>query len=155
MKNYPNYRRQHRKKPIAEINVVPYIDVMLVLLVIFMITAPLLTQGVNVNLPKAQAKAIAKKNELPIIVSIDSAGRYFINAAKHPTHPISAQSLMTQIAARVQLAKQLQQPVTIYVKGDRFVNYGKVVYAMTLLQKAGATNVGLITQSEQINRQIK
>ena len=97
---------KHRR-PLSEINVVPYIDVMLVLLVIFMITAPLLTQGVNVNLPQARAKALAPQKDIPLVVSIDRFGRYYLNVAKHPSHTIKAQALMTEVAAFLQISKHL------------------------------------------------
>ncbi len=135
-----------KRRPVAEINVVPYIDVMLVLLVIFMITAPLLTQGVNVNLPKAQAKALAPKQEAPLIVSVDRYGRYFLNVSAQPRQAMPPQQLMTAVAAYLQLAQQKHQQRDVYVKGDQDANYGKVVQAMALLQRAGADHVGLITQ---------
>lgn len=142
------YTRRHKsKKPIlSEINVVPYIDVMLVLLVIFMITAPLLTQGVNVNLPQAKANALSTKDKTPIIVSVNSRGEYFLNLSTHPTESITPQELMTQVSAYLLLAKQQHQSRPVYVKGDRNVNYGSVIKAMVMLQKAGADNVGLITE---------
>lgn len=141
--------RNNRKarRVVSEINVVPYIDVMLVLLVIFMITAPLLTQGINVKLPQSQAKTIEAKQE-PIIVSVDSQGQYYLNVSKNPTAAINGQELMTDVAAYLQIAKQNNQERPVYVKGDREVNYGKVVEAMALLQMAGADHVGLITQSK-------
>ena len=135
------------RRPLAEINVVPYIDVMLVLLVIFMITAPLLNQGVNVQLPKAQAKILTDKTNLPIIVSVDSQGHYFLNTAAHPAAAISAQDLTTQVAATLQIAREQHQQRRIYVKGDGHVQYDKVVQAMVLLQHAGAKQVGLMTQN--------
>jgi biopolymer transport protein TolR len=138
-----------RKRPIAEINVVPYIDVMLVLLVIFMIVTPILTQGVNVKLPQAAAKALPPKQETPIIVSVDSRGDYFLNTTDNPTQPISAENLLTQVAATLQLAKQNHQQRDVYVKGDSEVDYGKVVRAMVLLQQAGADSVGLMTQTPE------
>lgn len=134
-----------RKKPLAEINVVPYIDVMLVLLVIFMITAPLLMQGVNVQLPQAAAKSLAPDN-MPIVVSVDRQGNYFLNTSEHPEQPIAPQNLINEVAATLQLAKQRHQQRDLYVKGDRDVDYGKVVQAMVLLQHAGAASVGLMTQ---------
>jgi len=137
--------QRERTRPLAEINVVPYIDVMLVLLVIFMITAPLLTQGVHVNLPRAEAKAIDKQQE-PIIVSVDSQGHFFLNVSPHPGEAIEGQELMTDVAARLTLAREKHQPQEVYVKGDTAVSYGKVMAAMVMLQKAGAENVGLITQ---------
>ncbi|MBT8506609.1 protein TolR [Coxiella-like endosymbiont of Rhipicephalus sanguineus] len=135
-----------RKRALAEINVVPYIDVMLVLLVIFMITAPLLTQGVNVKLPQAAAKTLFPQ-QAPIIVSIDSHGSYFLNIAKEPSQPITTQDLVTRVAAALQLANQNHQKQEIYVKGDKEVDYGKVVQMMVLLKYAGANNVGLMTQN--------
>lgn len=138
--------RKIKKRPVAEINVVPYIDVMLVLLVIFMITAPLLSQGVNVNLPQAQAKALSEQDQTPIVVSVNSQGDYFLNLSSTPMTPINPQDLMSQVSAYLMLAKQHNQVRPVYVKGDREVNYGRVVQAMVLLQKAGADNVGLITE---------
>ncbi len=139
------YKRT-RSGPIAEINVVPYIDVMLVLLVIFMITAPLLTQGINVKLPQAHSRSIPPEKDIPIVVSVDSVGRYFLNLAPHPKQSISDKELLYRVAALLQIAKQAHTTRGIYVKGDSGVNYGKVVQAMALLQKAGAADVGLITQ---------
>ncbi len=138
--------RRNHKKPLAEINVVPYIDVMLVLLVIFMITAPLLTQGIHVKLPQAAAKSIAAKNDLPIIVSVDSRGNYYLNVSEEPSQPVSPEQLMMRVAAVLQLAHEKHQDRDVYVKGDRDVDYGKVVQAMVLLQRAGAGSVGLLTQ---------
>lgn len=134
------------RRAIAEINVVPYIDVMLVLLVIFMIAAPLLSQGVNVNLPQASAKALPPKQEPPVIVSVDSRGQMYLNTASQPKMPISAQALAVQIAAQLIVAKQKNQTRDVYVKGDRAADYGKIMEAMVILQKAGVENVGLITQ---------
>jgi len=130
----------------AEINVVPYIDVMLVLLVIFMITAPLLMQGVNVRLPQTKAKPLPPKEQIPIVVSIDRRGHYYLNVAKHPHQHLTPLQLMTKVAAYLQIAKEKHEKKPIYVKGDRDVDYGKVVKVMVLLQKAGADNVGLVTE---------
>jgi biopolymer transport protein TolR len=139
-----NSRKSRRS--IAEINVVPYIDVMLVLLVIFMIAAPLLSQGVNVTLPQASAKVLPPKPEAPIIVSVDRNGQLYLNVSAQPKQPLSAQDLMVQVAAQLALAKQKNQIRDVYVKGDSSVNYGKVIEAMVMLQKAGVDNVGLMTQ---------
>ena len=141
-------RNHSRRRPMAEINVVPYIDVMLVLLVIFMIAAPLLSQGVNVALPQASAKALPPKSEPPIIVSVDQHGKLFLNVSDHPQQALSPQALMVQVAAQLAVAKQKNQTREVYVKGDRAVDYGKVVEAMVMLQKAGVENVGLLTQPE-------
>jgi len=143
-------RTRIRKRPIAEINVVPYIDVMLVLLVIFMITTPLLTQGVKVDLPKAQAEAIDAKQQEPIILTIDKNGQYFLNIANNPDRPLSADQISTRISAELDMARKKNQTPTILVKGDAHVDYGEVVQAMVLLQKAGAESVGLMTEQKRI-----
>ena len=137
----PRVRRHQLNRLNAEINVVPYIDVMLVLLVIFMVTAPLLTQGIKVNLPKAQGKSLSVK-EQPIIVSVDAYGRYYLNTNRKPGKAISAQQLMSQVASLMQ-----RKVRKIYVKGDQAVNYGKVMQAIALIKKAGGDQVGLITKT--------
>jgi biopolymer transport protein TolR len=142
-------KRNQRRGLLAEINVVPYIDVMLVLLVIFMITAPLLSQGINVTLPQTSAKALPPHKDIPIVVSVDNHGQYYLNIAPHPKQPILKQELFYRVAALLRIAAQAQTPRPVYVKGDRSVDYGAVVSAMTLLQKAGAANVGLITEPNQ------
>lgn len=132
------------RRPLAEINVVPFIDVMLVLLVIFMITAPLLTQGVKVNLPKTAAKAIADKQKEPLIVTVDSSGNFYFNLADKPDQPVTAQTLHFLVSQ--QLTNGVQEGRSVLVRGDKSVHYGKVMEAMALLQKAGAKSVGLITE---------
>lgn len=139
-------RPRQKRRPLAEINVVPYIDVMLVLLVIFMIAAPLLMQGVHVQLPQTKAKALQQNKSLPMVVSIDRLGRYYLNVSEHPNEALKPRVLMTQVAAQLAIAKEQHEEKPIYVKGDRDVDYGKVVQAMVLLQKAGAKNVGLVTE---------
>lgn len=134
--------RRHRRKRMGEINVVPYIDVMLVLLVIFMITAPMLTQGVKVELPRAEAQPIDSKTTLPLVVTVDGAGAYHIEHGTGITRDLDDRRLATRVAAVLKLA-----PGTpVYVKGDQNVNYGRVVHAMALLQSAGAASVGLLTE---------
>lgn len=141
-------RKRSRKRALAEINVVPYIDVMLVLLVIFMITAPLLSQGVNVQLPHASAKTLPPQKDMPIVMSVDQSGHYYLNVSKHPKQSMTSQQVIHRVATLLKIAKKHHQTRDVYVKGDRRVDYGKVVQAMILLQQAGATQVGLITQSE-------
>lgn len=138
--------RRNRKGPIAEINVVPYIDVMLVLLVIFMITAPLLSQGVQVNLPQASAKPLTAKEKEPIIVSVDASGNYYLNISANPSQPIDAVALTNQVTAELQTSNQSSSQRPVLIKGDQSVDYGKVMQAMVLLQRAGAETVGLITK---------
>jgi biopolymer transport protein TolR len=135
-----------RRRPLSEINVVPYIDVMLVLVVILMITAPLLTQGVHVNLPQASAKALPQKDK-PIVVSVDQQGNFYLNTSPTPAEIITPQNLMSDVSAQLQTAQAQNKKRDIYVKGDRNVNYGAVMQAMVLLQKAGASDVGLITKN--------
>lgn len=146
-------RRSRSKNPIAEINVVPYIDVMLVLLVIFMITAPILTQGVTVDLPKAESQAVKTTDREPIIVSVNSAGEYFLNVDANPDIPMAAENLMVRVAAELALAKESGQSVNVLVKGDQGVPYGRVVLAMSALKQAGAEQVGLVTDSTTLEQQ--
>lgn len=140
-------KRTRRANPMSEINVVPYIDVMLVLLVIFMITAPMLTQGVTVDLPKAAAESLKAADREPIIVSVDREGMYFLNINTNPGAPMDPQSLMVRVAAELELARQSGEALNVLVKGDQGVAYGKVVAAMSLLKQAGASQVGLLTDS--------
>ncbi len=140
-------KKTPRKSPIAEINVVPYIDVMLVLLVIFMITAPILTQGVTVDLPKAASASLKAADREPIIVSVNRDGDFFLNISATPELPMAAQPLVVRVAAELELARQSKQALNVLVKGDQGVPYGKVVAAMSLLKQAGAEQVGLLTDS--------
>jgi biopolymer transport protein TolR len=135
-----------RRRLMGEINVVPYIDVMLVLLIIFMITAPLLTEGVKVQLPKAGARAIPPdmmKDSKPIILSINEKGQLFLNYNKPEDEPIDAAKVEAQAAAVLRRAPE----TVVLVRGDYRVAYGEVVSAMTILQRAGADKVGFVTQS--------
>lgn len=135
-----------RRKPMAEINVVPYIDVMLVLLIIFMITAPLLTQGVNVDLPQATANPVeAPENTEPLVISVDADGNYYSSVGENPDDPVEPSVL----AARVVAILKRNPQVPVMVKGDASANYGQVVSLMALLQQAGVPNVGLITKQPE------
>jgi len=138
---------RRKRRQLSEINVVPYIDVMLVLLVIFMVTAPLLSQGIKVELPKAAAEQLNIKNKDPIIVSVDAQGNYYLNIAKNPADTITPEQLTLQVTAELQNNQTAGEKRQVLVKGDRNVDYGKVVQAMVLLQHAGAGSVGLITES--------
>lgn len=137
--------QRKRRRPIAEINVVPYIDVMLVLLVIFMITAPLLTQGVRVDLPQADAEPLSVEAEDPVVVSVNAAGDFFIDIGEGKNNPIDANTLVTRIAALL----KYKPKTPIMVKGDRNVSYGRVMEVMVLIQAGGAPNVGLISESPE------
>src|SRR5829696_8446610 len=139
-----HFHQPGSRRPIADINVVPFIDVMLVLLVIFMITTPLLTQGVKVNLPQTQAKSMPDQNKEPLIVTVDSKGNFYFNLADKPSQPITPRILSHLVTT--QLSTSLNEERPVLVRGDKDANYGKVMEAMVLLQKAGAKSVGLITQ---------
>jgi len=132
----------------SEINVVPYIDVMLVLLVIFMATAPLLTQGVSVDLPEAASDAITDAENDPLVVSMREDGALFMNTGVAATRDVADKGTrVTIFSLQEQAAKILRArpEVPVYIKADQSLNYGEVVRVMTVLQKAGAPSVGLIT----------
>lgn len=136
-------RKRNRKKPMSEINVVPYIDVMLVLLIIFMITTPLLTEGVKVELPQASAKPLPADDKKPLVATVDMKGSFYLSVGEHPKQAIDEATLVARAAAVLK-----HRPGTpVVVKGDREVPYEKVVRVMTLLQKAGAPSVGLMTKN--------
>ena len=138
-----------RRKLMGEINVVPYIDVMLVLLIIFMITAPLLTQGVQVELPDASAQPIDPellKDREPLVLSVDRDGRYYLNVGENEDAPIDAAEVARRAAAV--LGRDKRTPVLI--KADERVPYGRVVQGMVLLQRAGATKIGFLTDPKAV-----
>ncbi len=130
----------------SEINVVPYIDVMLVLLVIFMVTAPLVTQGVVVDLPKKASDAIPDVNEDPLVISMRADGALFMNIGiakgDHKGTRVTIFSLQEQ-AGKILRARP---EVSVYLRADHSLDYGQVVGVMTVLQQAGAKSVGLITE---------
>lgn len=136
------FRRKVKKKPMAEINVVPYIDVMLVLLVVFMVTAPLLMQGVKVELPAAPSAPLDDKQDEPLIVSVDVEGRYYINLGKDEKQARP----LAEISATVAKVLRQKPDTAVLVWGDTQVDYGLVVGLMTALQGAGAASVGLVTE---------
>ncbi len=129
---------RHRRKPMAEINVVPYIDVMLVLLVIFMVTAPLLTPGVKVDLPQAAASAVDDPDRETLVVTVDRKGKLFLD-----DRAIGATALQSKVAAIL----RVRPKTPVLIRGDRQAAYNDVVQTMVLLQAAGAPSVGLVTQS--------
>ena len=129
------------RRLMGEINVVPYIDVMLVLLIIFMVTAPLLTQGVQVNLPKAGAVPLPDPKREPIVVSLDRAGRLYVNLGDDKSRPIDEATLSERV--RTVLGRDRETPVLL--KADEGLAYGRVIHAMVLLQQAGALRVGFVT----------
>ncbi|MCE8050860.1 protein TolR [Halomonas daqingensis] len=136
------FNRGGRRKPMGEINVVPFIDVMLVLLVIFMITAPMLTQGVQIELPQVTSEPIdSQEDRDPIIVSVDREGDYYLS--------IGGEEMavdLEELGDRVLILIERQPGTQVMVRGDRFVPYGEVVTLMSTLQVSGVTNVGLISE---------
>jgi biopolymer transport protein TolR len=138
-------RASKARKPMAEINVVPYIDVTLVLLIIFMITAPLVQTGVDVDLPQADTAAVEQKNQPPVIVSVDKLGQFFIDIGESDDEVVSAETLLLRVAAVLRNKPDTQ----VYIRGDHAVEYGKVVTVMAALKNAGVPSVGLMTQSFQ------
>ncbi|MDE2149754.1 MAG: protein TolR [Gammaproteobacteria bacterium] len=133
--------RRHRRRLAAEINVVPYIDVMLVLLVIFMVTAPLLTQGVDVQLPKAAANPIPSAEE-PVTLFVDRRGEFYLDIGTKQQQPLS----LDEITRRVSAVLSNKPETMVLLKADRTVPYGAVAQAMTALQAAGAHKIGFVTE---------
>ena len=136
----------------AEINIVPYIDVMLVLLVIFMMTTPIIEQGVEVDLPQAEANMVDYAEQLPTVITIDKRGNYYINSL----HDVSSADLedgekvsiiivIGRVIARLDTYPQMK----VFVRGDKDVNYGSVVQLMALLQQNGVDKVGIITETPE------
>ena len=130
-----------KKKLMGEINVVPYIDVMLVLLIIFMVTAPLLTQGIKVELPKAGSEPISESTNTPLILSVDAGGNLYINVGDDEDKPV----ISNEIISRTRAVLNNNPETLVLIKADRSVPYGIVVGAMVLLQKGGANNIGFVT----------
>jgi biopolymer transport protein TolR len=140
-----------KRRLLGEINVVPYIDVMLVLLIIFMVTAPLLTQGIEVELPKAAAEPLdpdLMSDNQPLILSVDASGQFYLNVGEDEESPQSASTILDLAAAVIR-----QKPGTpVLVKADQAVAYGRVVTAMVILQQAGAAKVGFLTDPADLDR---
>ncbi|MCB1616046.1 MAG: protein TolR [Pseudomonadales bacterium] len=137
--------RKNKRRLVAEINVVPYIDVMLVLLIVFMATATVLMQGVQVDLPQAPSSTINEKDE-PLIVSIKQDGSLYINLGRDEKNAVPLETIQQQVA-KIMRTKP-QTPILVW--GDKNVDYGKVVELMTQLQIAGAESVGLVTEPPTI-----
>ncbi len=131
-----------KRRAVAEINVVPYIDVMLVLLIIFMITAPIVQQGVKVELPKLSANSLPPEEQEPVILTVSKTGDYYLNIGDNRKKPVT-EDVITQ---RIALVLKQKPQTPILVRGDKDVNYGSVTTAMVLLQSAGVEKVGLMTE---------
>lgn len=135
-----NYRSYKKKEVICDINVVPYIDVMLVLLVIFMVTAPLLSQGVQVALPMAKTDPLPEDRSPPLVVSVDAEGHFYLDQSKTP---LEAGALALQLQAAV----QEKQGRMVLIRGDKQIHYGRMMEAMVLLKQAGVSKIGLMTEN--------
>ena len=140
---YPYQKRRNRV--VAEINVVPYIDVMLVLLIIFMVTAPLVTQGVKVDLPQAAAEPLKEDSKPPLVASVDKQGRFYLEVGSSGETPLDANEMSALVRAQLQKDPAAQ----FIVKGDEAVRYKRVMQLMVLLQDAGVPSLGLMTEPEQ------
>ncbi|MDF2373432.1 MAG: protein TolR [Rhizobiaceae bacterium] len=134
-----NHRRGRRRQPMSEINVTPFVDVMLVLLIIFMVAAPLLTVGVPIDLPETQAGALSSDSQ-PITVSVRQDGLIFLQETEIP---------LEEVVAKLQAIATTGYQERIYVRGDRNADYGTVMKVMALISSAGYTNLGLVTLQEQ------
>jgi len=144
-----------KRKPLSEINVVPYIDVMLVLLVIFMITAPMLTQGVKIKLPQVKTSTISHQSSLPVIISIDKDGKYYLNDENQKNQSLSLENVLIRVLAETKIATQENKKKQILVRGDQSVAYGEVISLMALLKNSGITDVGLMTEMPQSKVSLK
>ncbi len=133
-------RRHSRRRPMSDINVVPYIDVMLVLLVIFMVTAPLITQGVKVNLPQGRAGAVSNQSSQSVVITIDQFGKFYLDVGKDKMLAAEDKTLYE----RIHTVLEYQRDTPVLVRADSQVDYGRVMLAMLIAQRAGAPNVGLI-----------
>ena len=134
-----------RRRSISEINVVPYIDVMLVLLVIFMATAPLMTQGVEVDLPNTDSKPLSNEQDDPLVISVDGEGRIFVNTGMPRAGEEGTRVTIFSLADQAEKIIGARPDITVYVRGDQAIAYGEIIKVMTVLQRAGAQSVGLIT----------
>ncbi len=130
------------KKPMAEINVVPYIDVMLVLLVIFMVTAPLITQGINVELPAENSDVIDLKKIEPVVVTVKKDGKYYMDVGNHDKEAAS----LKEVESVLDKILRVNPQTPVLVSGDRHVQYAAVIELMASLQRAGVVNLGLLTE---------
>lgn len=134
---------RQKRKPMSDINVVPYIDVMLVLLIIFMVTAPMLTQGIKIDLPSVEsAPVIVEQNQEPLIITVDLNGGYYMEMSSLSDAPLSQAQLIDSVNDLLSVNPGL----SVLIRGDKNVEYGVVVELMAVVKAAGAQGVGLITE---------
>ena len=143
-----------RRRPMSEINVVPYIDVMLVLLVIFMATAPILMQGVEVDLPQADAEPMPTEDDDPLVISMDGNGQIFLNIGMTRETDTGRRVTIFSLGEQAGKIIRARPDVPVYVRADAGLPYGDVIDVMTVLQEAGAASVGLVTDPADL-RQVR
>ncbi|GAC1623186.1 MAG: protein TolR [Nevskia sp.] len=134
--------KKGKRRLAAEMNVVPYIDVMLVLLVIFMVTAPLLTQGIDVDLPQTSSQTLSSDDE-PLTLFVDAGGRYYLDVGSDSKKPLPDQAVIDRVAAILRNKPQTM----ILIRADKAVAYDRVANGMALLQQAGAAKIGFVTDA--------
>ncbi len=138
-------RKVRRKRKLSsDINVVPYIDIMLVLLVVFMVTAPLFSQGYNVELPAVNSKPLQLNRQTQVVISITESGVYYYNQGQR-----NERLTLRQIQTKLQALQKSKDELEVFIKGDTKIQYGAVMTLMGSLQQSGIENVGLITQPEK------
>lgn len=144
--------KRHRPAIDSQINIVPYIDVMLVLLVIFMMTTPIIEQGIEVDLPSAEAKMVDFADQQPTIISINKMGEYFINSLNEDDSDVAKGEKLPLgiIAGRVSARLEIYPQMKVFVRGDKHVAYGSVISLMSFLQKNGVDKVGIVTESPDV-----
>ena len=130
-----------KRKLVSDINVVPYIDVMLVLLVVFMVSAPLMVQGILLNLPEASNEPLPREQQDPLIISVDSKGQFYLEIQSSQNEPLALIQLSEKISSILKVNPSLQ----VVVRGDGQVEYQRIISLMSELQNTGVDNVGLIT----------
>ena len=135
-----------RRRPMSEINVVPYIDVMLVLLVIFMATAPLMMQGVEIDLPNTDSKPLSNEQDDPLVITVDGEGRLFVNTGMPGAGEEGTRATIYSLADQAGRIIDARPDIAVYVRADKAIAYGEVIEVMTVLQRAGAESVGLVTE---------
>jgi biopolymer transport protein TolR len=138
---------KRRRNLISDINVVPYIDVMLVLLVIFMVAAPLMVQGISINLPEVSSDALPVEKSEPLIISIRSDGSFFLEIDATRNNPLNLEEISQEIAKILKADKDMQ----VVIRGDGEVKYESVMLLMSQLQQLGSKNIGLITKPPKTN----
>ena len=134
-----------RRRPMSEINVVPYIDVMLVLLVIFMVTAPLMMQGVTIDLPDTDSKPLSNEQDDPLVITVDAEGKIFVNTGMPRAGEEGVRATIFSLADQAEKIIGARPDIAVYVRADKTIAYGEVIEVMTVLQRAGAESVGLVT----------